>query len=358
MVLNKVKYNHNMIEIALVSRGILQNQLSEMMNVPQSTISKWYRGQLLPKDSEYEKIAELTDYPLHFFEQNIEILPDELIYYRKKSSAKPKELKKNKYLLFILKYGLKEMLRAIDLPNDVPYMNTLDNGNPETIARNLRKYWKIPKGPIPNIVKYLERAGILIFTISADSDEFSGQVLPDEDGLPIICINKNLSGDRQRNTLAHELGHLIMHTNKYMSRRGIDPEEEVKRFVGEFLMPEEEIRSDLIATDITLRSLASLKSYWGISMASLAYRAKQLGIIENGKFVSLYVQLGQHGYRKKEPNMGVFPESPTLVRQIIELHLTKLDYSEADLAHLMCLNLKEFKSFYDLHKPKSTLKIL
>lgn len=355
MLFDKVTYNHKVVEIARISRGIGQSQLADMLDVKQGTISKWERGELFMKEEFYEKVSDLLQYPLSLFKQNIIILPDYLVYYRKKKSLKKIEVDKIKYSLHILKYGVKELLKSVDIPNNVIYLNTTDNGCPEDIAKFVRQKWKIPQGPIDNLVQWIEKAGILVFAIDAPQ-EFDGQVLPDEEGLPIICVNRNFTGDRLRNTLAHELGHLIMHTN-YMPKKDDDYEDEAKRFAAEFLMPEKDIWVDLNDGNLTLQKLASLKSYWGVSMSSLVYRAKELNIIDENKKVSLYVQLGQHGFRKLEPTMGVFPEVPNLVKQLIDLHLKDLEYSEEDVANLMGFSLEEFKKIYGFYNKKVKLRI-
>ena len=58
---------------------------------------------------------------------------------------------------------------------------------------------------------------------------------------PVVFSNKRSLGDRQRFTLAYELGHLVMHlqTNPSFTR---DISHEANEFAAEFLMPEKDIR--------------------------------------------------------------------------------------------------------------------
>src|SRR5690606_22384920 len=115
-----------------------------------------------------------------------------------------------------------------------------------------------------------------------------------------IYINKDASADRQRYTLAHELGHLIMHCGKYIPTVE-EAEVEADRFASEFLMPELEIKHQLNSR-LSFSQLGDLKRYWKCSMSSIVMRAHKLGIIGKDRYTSLYVQLSRAGYKKKEPD--------------------------------------------------------
>ncbi|WP_410672237.1 ImmA/IrrE family metallo-endopeptidase [Amycolatopsis sp. cmx-4-68] len=53
---------------------------------------------------------------------------------------------------------------------------------------------------------------------------------------PLILLNRGRLPDRERFTLAHEVGHLLMH-----ELPADDQEKEADRFAGEFLAPAEEL---------------------------------------------------------------------------------------------------------------------
>jgi hypothetical protein len=122
------------------------------------------------------------------------------------------------------------------------------------------------------------------------------------------------SGDRQRFTVAHELGHLVLHT----SRRGIpskQAEDEAHRFAGAFLMPQERAR-EALEGNVTLREFAELKARWGVSIAALIMRAGQLELVDDARKTSLFKQLGARGWRTAEPVM-VHAEQPALMRAML-----------------------------------------
>jgi Zn-dependent peptidase ImmA (M78 family) len=85
--------------------------------------------------------------------------------------------------------------------------------------------------------------------------------------------NVEQPADRMRFTLAHELGHLVMHHDQPTQSM----EQEANEFASAFLMPARDIRPHF-ARRVDLRLFAELKPVWRVSMASLLMRARSLGI--------------------------------------------------------------------------------
>lgn len=91
-------------------------------------------------------------------------------------------------------------------------------------------------------------------------DSLSGFAVK-ENGVKFIGVNKDHSPVRQRFTVAHEIGHLFLHSQDRVnydqgssvvmlrdghSSEGTDMKEiEANRFAAELLMPEDEVRNDI-----------------------------------------------------------------------------------------------------------------
>jgi Zn-dependent peptidase ImmA (M78 family) len=263
------------------------------------------------------------------------------------------ELNKLHYTLYIQKHALKKLLELVEVPQiNIPYVNPEKHGTPEQIADLLRQRWKIPRGPVSNLSNLVENAGIFILLVDV-SDNFDGLVLPDEDGLPVIVLNKNMPADKQRFTLAHELGHLLMHTGEFVPEKDEDYEKEAHRFAAELLMPKQDIMSDLLDKS-SFQRLASLKPYWKVSIAALVRRSYDLNVINKSRYTSLNVQLSRDGYKKNEPDYGMKKEVPTMFKQILDLYLNDLEYTERQLADKMCLSEEDFKGIFDIYSDKQT----
>lgn len=354
MKLIKPPLNHKNFEIARISRGLSQKELAIKLQVEQSTISKIEKGLSKIKEELLEKYCFSLDYPPSFFSENINILSPYLIYFRKRKVMSTLELDTIQCKLFINKHWVKKLLKSVDIKNSVPFVD-INKGNPKDIAKFIRNTWNIPRGRIDNLTHHIEKSGIVIL-LTDGNEKFDGEILPDEDGLPVICINKKLSGDRQRFTLAHELGHLVMHTDIYQDDL-VRAEKEANEFASEFLMPERDIYAHL-QEKLTIQRLADLKSYWKVSMSSIIMRAYHLGVINKAKYTSMQVQLSQAGYRKKEPDLGVLPEQPQLVGKLISLHLNELGFSKQNLATMLSLSLVELEFLIKMYNGERTLKIL
>lgn len=161
-------------------------------------------------------------------------------------------------------------------------------------------------------------------------------------GIPLIFINRDIPADRARLTIAHELGHVIMHLSSKVDDSR-DKEVEAFLFAAELLMPEAEIKPQLVR--LNLSTLATLKQYWKTSMGAILKRAKTLGVITDNQSKYLWMQMGAEGYRTKEPVFFAH-EQPTVLKQIIDAYTEELDYSFEEIAALMHASLDDFRDHY------------
>jgi Zn-dependent peptidase ImmA (M78 family) len=158
---------------------------------------------------------------------------------------------------------------------------------------------------------------------------------------PVFFINEEIPGDRLRFTLAHELGHVIMHQVLTLDPR--DMEREADRFAAEFLMPAKEITNDF--SSVTLADLVRMKAYWKVSMAALAKRAHDLGKLTPRQYRALFEQMSKLGYRTKEPE-PIPVEEPMLANEILDVYRDEKQYSIPELSRLVVLHPHEFRAVY------------
>ncbi len=334
-----------MIQVARFSRGLTQEELAERTGLQQAVIHRLETQKVYPGDSYISKIAEATRYPITFFDEDINVLPPYPIYYRRRKNVSNTILQQVEYGLFVKKHIVKRLLEAVDLPKKLIYKRVGPKVTPQDIAQYVRLKWGIPRGPIDNLMRRLEAAGILVLLIDTDVEEIDGLILPDEDDLPVICINKRLSPDRMRFTLAHELGHLVMHTDDYFPSGEDDYDKEADSFAQEFLMPTADISSHL-SKKLPISQLGALKGYWKVSMAAIIRKAYDCGAIDKARYTSLNVQLSQHGYRKQEPLMGLTLETPSIISIVVDLYQKELKYSFDDIADLVKIYPDELMNLY------------
>ena len=275
--------------------------------------------------------------------------------YRKKASIGVKVLDKLVAEINIRIIHLRKLLEFIDFEPEYifPYYDLDDfDGNVEEIAKNVRKAWHIPSGTIKNVISVLERAGCIVMDCDMEHTGLSGVSYYISGLPPLIFINKNQSQDNYRFTLAHELGHLVMHRIPTPTM-----EEEADRFAAEFLMPASDIKSDL--KEMTIEKAAYLKPFWRASMKSLICRAKTLKVITAGQEKYLNRQMSLRGYRINEPvEIEILGEKPTLITAILNYMKNELDYDLEDIAKTLFLSSKEIEQLYNLKPNKPTFRIV
>jgi IrrE N-terminal-like domain len=81
-------------------------------------------------------------------------------------------------------------------------------------------------------VKLVERAGVIIGLSQFGGASISGVTFRVPGKPPLVLLDALHPGDRQRYTLAHELGHLVMHRSPTPTM-----ESEATEFASAFLMP-------------------------------------------------------------------------------------------------------------------------
>lgn len=195
------------------------------------------------------------------------------------------------------------------------------------IAGETRECWGEPEsGPIRNVMRGLERHGIPIIPLTVKPGEgmSDGVTRPSPaGGSPFVgYFPDGGTGDRLRFTMAHELGHLILHRRRAPADRRM-MEREAHMFAGELLMPMKDVRA-VVDRNTTLEDFARIKAGWGVSVAAIIRRARDCGVIDDGRYKSLYVQLSRRHWLKREPvDVGV--EHPILFKQLVGRAFNGLD---------------------------------
>ena len=158
-----------------------------------------------------------------------------------------------------------------------------------------------------------------------------------------LHLNSQLPPDRWRWTLAHELGHAVMHFEPMASLKEV--EHQAHLFAAELLAPAHEIGP--LLDGLTFQKLGGLKREWKISMQALITRAYHLGTISEGQRRSMYIRLSKAGYRTREPETLDPPvEKPSWMVLLARRHLDELEYSRTELCDLLSISEAEFRKHY------------
>jgi Zn-dependent peptidase ImmA (M78 family) len=333
--------NPHMITLAREYRQVHQKDLCQRVGIVQGTLSKIENGQLTPTNQQLEEIAAALGYPQQFFYRDLEYRNLPQVFFRKYNITQT-TAKSVRALLNILRDHVRMLLKSVNMEEDkVPRVALEDYyGSTERLAEQVRLSWNIKPGPISNVTETLEKAGVLIIKCDFGTDKIAGVSMREGELPPLIFVNHNLPGDRWRFTLAHELGHLIMHHHLFLTDR-MEVEREGHEFASAFLMPAADIKAHFIGR-ITLEKLAHLKTLWKTSIQALIMRAAKLDRISESQKRRLFMQLGQLGYRKEEP-VSIQREEP---RSLVKFHLKDLGYSVDEISKMLCLLPADLSRFY------------
>jgi hypothetical protein len=125
-----------------------------------------------------------------------------------------RELKIIQAKVNIVRMQMAKLIRGVEIKSEsvFPRMDVEEyDGGPEEIAALVRKAWGLQPGPIPHMVNAIEDVGGVVFRWPFGNRKLDAisQCVP---GLPpLFFVNAQASNDRVRFSLAHELGHVVMH---------------------------------------------------------------------------------------------------------------------------------------------------
>lgn len=236
----------------------------------------------------------------------------------------------------------------------IPHISVTDSMTPNDIAFRIRQYMQIPKGPIQNLISHLEDMGIIVYEMEFNTDKLMGFTVYTDTCQPIIFINVSMPNDRKRFTLGHELGHIVMHLNIDTNDDDKEIEHQADAFASEFLMPILDCIEDI--RYFRIKRLDELKAYWKVSKAAIIKRALTAKVITEDKYKYFMIELSRMGERKTE--RGFVPlDKPTLLRQMVEMHINELNYTKSELAQILGLSESDCDSYLYMNASPRRLQL-
>ena len=291
-----------------------------LLNMTATAISKYEKGEILP-DSK-----KLVDFANAYNVKSIELLKVYNVPKMKFTSFRKKKRLTGQNLELLEELIQDEIAKYLEIIE----MNNIDTDNiklkkyscnnledAEKAANDFRNYIKISnKQPISDLINILENLGIIIIQIKNPDNRFD-----DFDGLseivnniPVIVLLDGIKdGARQRFTIAHELGHLILNINN----DELDEERLCNRFASSLLMPKEAIINEFgySRRNINFFELTAFKNEFKVSYTAIVYRLKDLNIISEYLYKKLSIFLSQR-IGKNDPK-PIQPETSFQFKKIV-----------------------------------------
>lgn len=331
-----------MLSLARESRGLTQSDLSRESGVGQYALSRYENGLAEPLDDHLDIIASVLRYPRTFFFRNEPIngFGSMCMYHRKRQSLSIRDMRRIHAKVNIDRMSLERLLRSVEIEAayKFPCLDISEHGDPERIAEMVRIAWHLPYGPIKNILRTIENAGGVVFLYQFETTRLDAISQLLQDMTPVFFINADMPWERIRFSIAHEIGHLVMHRQP-----STDQETEADVFASAFLMPKREIRSQL--SPMSLDHAFHLKEHWRVSIQAIIRRAYMLRQISESRYRRLFTELSKAGYRTREP-YPLPPEEPYTLKRLIDVHLNDFGYSRSNLSELLQLSEQEWNNRY------------
>lgn len=351
----------SMITLLREAKGWNQTDLARNTELSQAVISRLETGALDVTPERRDALAKALDCPAEILEEQPALpgLAISCLHHRRRASTMTvKTMRRIEALTHLTRLTMEGLLTGI-APQPQRHLVRdpigLD-GDPREVAHRLRQHWNLGDEPIGNLVGIIESAGIIVVErpLAAPGQDAVSTWPGDKSRFPMMLVTKGLAPDRLRFTIAHELGHLLMHDIP-----GPDQEEQANKFASEFLAPADSIRPDLMGLRTgEFRRLLTLKEKWGMSIGALVRRAYDLDIITDRQYREFNMRLSQLGWRKSEPG-AVAAETPATLTQIIKAQQDIRHQSVADIARLAGMTEGGFRRHYlgEIPQPENLVPI-
>jgi Zn-dependent peptidase ImmA (M78 family)/transcriptional regulator with XRE-family HTH domain len=241
-------------------------------------------------------------------------LGDGCLYHRNRASTKASTLRRLHARVNLLRLQLQRLADVAEEPLPEFTWEPVTVGGlfgPVDAARSVREAFRIGSGPVRSVTAIAEQMGALVVALPLGGSEVDATSLHPPGEPPLFVINSDVSPERQRFTMGHEVGHVAC-----APVGETDPEEMAQRFAAEFLAPAAQVLADLKATPVTPARLLQLKGIWLISATALLRRAYDLAVIPESAYRRISAQTSALGWRKGEPD-PLPAEQPSVVPGLV-----------------------------------------
>jgi transcriptional regulator with XRE-family HTH domain len=321
-----------------------QQQVAEQVGVSRMAISKYENNQMVPSSDVLIALAKALRQPIEFYLRGVpapRIRP--LSRDRHHLPGKQEEVLVAQLQEWVERYLAAESLfppaeiSQFAYPPGFPWP-IAEPDDVEMAAEALRQAWNLGDDPIVNLTELLEERGIKVGLVDGDH-EFDADLFELGDGAPLMAVRRDLPGDRQRFSLARELGHLMLD-----SSNPLDDEEVASHFARAFLVSRNSATYELGRRrhHLSIHELHLLKHRYGVSLQVWIERAKDLDILDEDAAREQLRQFRRHGWHIHEPGDAPAPEQPQRLTRLVLRALAEDVISRSRAEELLGLSWSEF----------------
>jgi Zn-dependent peptidase ImmA (M78 family)/DNA-binding XRE family transcriptional regulator len=338
------------IREAREASGLQPDTFAELIGVSRQALARFENGLMSPGGETMRKIISTAKLPHSFFVASKErsangITPFWRGLKRMEAHHRKRIARRLEWLHDIVSY----VSNFVDLPElSLPQLefnvNSTDVEQIEHAADALRDHWKLGRGPVLDVSAIMENNGIMLTREPVGCEDMDA-VSCWQFGRPYVLYSSDVEGGpRNSYNLSHELAHVLLHASVEVTSENLTLiEKQANRFAGAFLLPQESFSREVLGTSIN--HFLFLKEKWGISIAAMAYRCKDLGILNSDQHSYLMKQLNVRKIRTQEPLDEIFAvRQPNVIGASIRLLLDNGVKSKSEIVEALALNASDIES--------------
>lgn len=295
-------------------KNLSLNDAGKLLNMSATAIAKYENGEISIDSKKIIDFANAYSVKTTYLLKSYKMPEIKFSSFRKKKRLTGQNLDLLKELIQI---EIEKYIEVLEL-NNISYNHSINFKkhlctsmlDAENAANKFREYIKISdKQPISDLINILENLGFIIIqipNINNKFDDFDG-LCEVVSGYPIIVLLDNINdGGRQRFTISHELGHLLLN----IKNSEIDEEKLCHRFASAFLMPKNATINEFgpIRNAISLYELSVFKNEFKVSYPAILYRLKDLNVINDYLYRKLSIYINSKVLKKGKDPFPVKPE--------------------------------------------------
>jgi Zn-dependent peptidase ImmA (M78 family)/DNA-binding XRE family transcriptional regulator len=341
------QFNPRAVVLARGALEMTQTNLAEALGVTQPAVSFWEKGLRVPEPEMLERLADVLQVlPQSLTDSSVSVTTP---MFRASGINSKRDERRIEGRTELARLAASRILNEVDVSPSLPWPSPLDplSDDPEEAAQNLRRAWRIPPGPVANLTSFIEAAGTVILRTDFTHDKVEAAYAhPRRDARRWILLNTaSADGARVRLTVAHELGHAVLHHwDAFNVPTEDEREAQAFKFSIALLVPADEFLHDLAPTRRRWADFLRLRLKWGVSAAALARRAHHLGLINKDAYRNVNIERRKRGHWNREP--GDVPiEQPTVFPDSVQILRDELGWSNDVFAEVAGLPVKRLADF-------------
>jgi Zn-dependent peptidase ImmA (M78 family)/transcriptional regulator with XRE-family HTH domain len=352
------------IREAREARGLQLEPFAEMLDVTKQAVARYESGLASPGGETMRRIIAETGQPPAFFitprkRAGSGITPFWRGLKRMEQHHRKRISRRLEWASDIVGY-LEQFIHLPDL--SLPTFDfdpaTASTDQIENAADTMRAHWSLGRGPLRDLSAIMELHGFILIRESVSCPDMDA-VSCWQAGRPYVLFSADeTSGPRNAYNLAHELGHMVLHSSVEVNSDNLNViEKQADRFAGAFLLPQETFSKEVLGT--SLNHFLFLKEKWGVSIAAMAYRCKDLGTLNDNQFSYIMRQLNVRKIREREPLDEHFQvREPSILGESIKMLLDNGVQSKSQIEEALALSLADVESLSGLPKGRLDSRVI